>query len=335
MTKNGDAIINWGIIGAGIIAEKLADAVQNHQESRLAAVASKSPERAQTFAAKFDIPKALSYDEIVADPEVDIIYVATTHNYHYDNAKLALKAGKPVLMEKPFTVNAAEAEGLAEIARSKGLFLMEAIWVRFLPSLIKLKGFLADGAIGEVKQLVATFGNFVPPHFEERLNNPDLAGGVTLDMGIYPISFTSYVLGEIPQEVRSLARFSERGVDELANYLFRFPSGCMAQISTSFNLKMESAIRIYGSTGYIDCSPFPMASEIRIHRHNGTNEVADTEVIRVDQAENGFIYQVAESVRCLRSGEWESPIIPVDETVALMRVMDGMRLEWGFTYPFE
>lgn len=335
MTKNRDVIINWGIIGAGIIAEKLADAVRNQEQSRLAAVASKSPERAQSFASKFDIPKALSYDEIVADPEVDIIYVATTHNYHYENAKLALNAGKPVLMEKPFTVNAAEAAELVQIARDKGLFLMEAIWVRFLPSLIKLKELLAAGAIGEVKQLVATFGNFVPPHFEERLKNPDLAGGVTLDMGIYPISFTSYVLGEVPQEIRSLARFSERGVDELANYLFRFPSGCMAQISTSFTLKMESAIRIYGSTGYIECTPFPTASGIRIHRHGGTNEISSSEELHIEQAENGFIYQVAESVRCLNEGLIESPIIPLDETVALMGVMDGMRKEWGFRYPFE
>ncbi len=327
--------INWGIIGAGIIAEKLADAVIRQPESRLAAVASKSPERAKSFAAKFDIPKALTYDQIVTDPEIDIIYVATTHNYHYGNAKLALEAGKPVLMEKPFSVNALEAEELAALAKKKGLFLMEAIWVRFLPSLIKLKSMLAEGAISEVKQLVITFGNFVPPHFEERLKNPDLAGGVTLDMGIYPLSFASYVLGETPEQVLSLARFSERGVDELANYLLRFPSGCTAQISTSFNLKMESVARIYGAKGHIEFAPFPAGPSIKIFRHDGTNEVATVEELETEQIENGFVYQVAESVRCLKAGLAESPIIPVEETVKLMSVMDGMRKEWGLRYPFE
>lgn len=335
MADKQEKQINWGILGAGVIAAKLADAVQKHGGSRLAAVASKSPDRSRAFAERFDIPKALSYDEIVVDSEVDIIYVATTHNYHFENAKLALNAGKPVLMEKPFTVNAAEAKELVELARRKGLFLMEAIWVRFLPSLINLKRLLAEGAIGELKQAVVTFGNFAPPQFEARLKDINLAGGVTIDMGIYPISVVSYLLGETPADIRSFAGFSSGGVDELADYLFRFPSGSMAQISTSFTLKMESAARIYGTKGYIEFSPFPAGPGTRLFRHDGTNEILAEEDLTVDQAENGFIYQVAESVRCLKEGLTESPIISLDETVALMEVMDRMRKEWGFRYPFE
>ncbi len=327
--------INWGIIGAGIIAEKMADAVARQPDSHLAAVASKSQERAINFTNRFGIPKAMSYNEIVIDPDVDIIYVATTHNYHYENARLALDAGKPVLIEKPFTVNAAEARDLADIAKKRNLFLMEAIWIRFLPSLIRLKSLIAEGAIGKVRQLVITFGNFASPRFVERLTNPDLAGGVSLDMGIYPLSFASYLLGEIPEEIRSVAEWSEHGVDELANYLFRFPSGCVAQISTSFNLKMESAARIYGSTGYVEFTPFPDGPSIMIHKHNGTNDVMEVEEIKTEQAKNGFIYQVAESVRCLREGLIESPIIPIDETIDLMNVLDSMRREWGLRYPRE
>ena len=335
MIADSSRLIGWGIMGAGIIAQKLADAVLKNPDSRLAAVASRSPERAEDFADKFGIPKALSYEEFVADPDVDIVYVATTHNYHYDCAKLALEAGKPVLMEKPFTVNAGEAEALVALAREVELFLMEAMWVRFLPSLKRLKKMVSEGAIGRVKQATATFGSFVPQRFEQRLKDPDLAGGVTLDMGIYPISVISYILGEVPVDVRSLCSFSDRGVDESACYVFRYTSGCLVQIATNYNLKMEKRACFYGTEGYIDFDDFPGGSGFTIYRHNGTNEISETERIELDQDENGFVYQVAEAVRCLRVGRQESSVIPLDETVVLMRVMDGMRGDWGLRYPFE
>jgi predicted dehydrogenase len=330
-----DRKLKWGIIGAGNIAEKMADALHLNPDSEIVAVASKSVSRAQSFAEKNGVPKACSYDDIANDDDIDVIYVATTHNFHFENAMLALEHGKHVLVEKAFTVNTREAETLARTAEERNLFLMEAIWVRFLPSIKLLKKIIVEGAIGEVKQFNISFGNFVSPKYEKRLKDPALAGGVTLDMGIYPISFVCYMLGEQPSEVKSMTRFSGLGVDEIADYMFRFPSGCFAVINTSFNLLMNNSAMIYGSRGYIEFPDFPFGEKFYIHTHNGTNEIKTTEEIIKKNHINGFIYQVEEVVLCIREGKTESRIIPVEETIAIMELMDKMRAEWGFKYAFE
>lgn len=330
-----DRKLKWGIIGAGVIAVKMADALHLNPDSEIVAVASKSVSRAQNFAEKNGVPKACSYDDIVNDDDIDVIYVATTHNFHFENAKLALEHGKHVLVEKAFTVNTREAETLARTAEERNLFLMEAIWVRFLPSIKLLKKIIVEGTIGEVKQFNISFGNFVSPKYEKRLKDPALAGGVTLDMGIYPISFVCYMLGEQPSEVKSMSRFSGLGVDEIADYMFRFPSGCLAVINTSFNLLMNNSAMIYGSKGYIEFPDFPFGEKFYIYTHKGTNEIKTTEEITEKNHINGFIYQVEEVVRCIREGKTESSIIPIKETIAIMKLMDKMRAEWGFKYAFE
>lgn len=330
-----DKKLRWGIIGAGIIAEKMADALHQNKDSELLAVASKSIDRAQNFTKKNKVPKACSYNEIVNNNDIDLIYVATTHNFHFENAKLALEHGKHVLVEKAFTVNAGEAEILAQLAKDRKLFLMEAIWVRFLPSYKLLKKILAEGTIGEVKQINVSFGNFVLPKYEKRLTDPALAGGVTLDMGIYPISFVCYMLGELPFEVKSMTRFNDPGVDEISNYMFKFPSGCLTTINTSFNLGMKRTAMIYGTRGYIEFPEFQSGEKFFIHTHDGTNEIKSTEEIVENNHENGFIYQVEEVIHCIRDGKTESSTIPVQETIDIMKLMDRMRAEWGFRYPFE
>ena len=326
--------IRWGIIGAGIIAHKLAKAVQLDPDSELVAVASRTSEKAAGFADQYQI-KPASYETLVSDPDIDIIYIATTHNFHHDNALLALSHGKHLLIEKPFTVNADQAKAIAELARQKNCFVMEAIWTRFLPSVLKVKELVASGRIGELKHITITFGRFIPEQYLTRLSSPELAGGVTLDMGIYPISFACYVLGELPDKIKSLAQFGDTGVDELACYQFKFPSGCTAAISTSFALFMTSEATLYGSKGYLKFANFHAGNEITLATHNGGNEIQESETISVDNHDNGFIYQVAEAVRCLRANKTDSEIIPLDETVAIMEIMDRMRAEWGFKYPFE
>lgn len=327
--------LNWGIIGAGIIARKMAEALQLSSGNNLVAVASKTPEKAKEFAAEFNLQKACTYEEIVADPRIDAIYIATTHNFHYENALLALGHGKHVLIEKPLTVNAAQASDLVNMASKKSVFLMEAMWTRFLPSVRRLREMLHAGAIGEVKLVDIAFGVFTSPKYEKRLNDPALAGGVTLDMGIYPISFSAFVLGEIPSEIKSMTRFSDLGVDELCTYNFRFPSGCFAQISTSFNLQMKNEAIIYGSKGYVSFPNFHFGDRFTLHIHNGTKVVEKIEEVHIPQHENGFIYQVEEMAKGIRLGKMESPIIPLSETIAIMEVMDQMRREWGLEYPFE
>jgi len=327
--------IRWGIIGAGIIAKKMADALKFTQNCELCAVASKTPLKARKFAEENGIEHAYTYQEIVHSEEIDVIYVATTHNFHYANAKLALEHGKHVLIEKPFTVNANEAEELVRIAQEKKLFLMEAIWTRFLPSIKLLKNIIKNHEIGELKQLIFSFGVFVPPAYEKRLRDPALAGGVTLDMGIYPISLACYLLSELPIDVESMTRFCDSGVDELSNYMFRFPSGCLTTICTSFNLKMKAEATIYGTKGFIEFPQFQSGQKFTIFNHLGTNDVVSQTDVFEKNLDNGFIYQVEEVVRCIQAGELESEVIPLHETVGIMQVMDKMREQWGLIYPFE
>ena len=212
---------------------------------------------------------------------------------------------------------------------------MEAIWVRFLPSYKLLRENLTEGIIGEIKQINITFGRFIPPKYEKRLNDPNLAGGVTLDMGIYPISFVCYMLGELPQKVKSASSFSTSNVDETANYLFKFPSGCLTTINTSFNLYLNNNAVIYGTKGYIEYPDFQEGERFFIHKHSGENTISSVEKIVEKNHKNGFIYQVEEVVNCIQDGATESSIIPIQETIDIMKLMDGMREEWGFKYPFE
>jgi dihydrodiol dehydrogenase / D-xylose 1-dehydrogenase (NADP) len=327
--------LKWGIMGPGLVARTLADALKIHPDCQLQAVASKTISKAESFAKKYGAEHALSYQELAENEEIDIIYVATTHNFHYENAKLALEHGKHVVIEKPFTVNANEAKELVQIAKRNNLFLMEAIWVRFLPSLKLLKARLQDGTIGEPKLFDISVGGFVGAEYRERLTNPALAGGATLDLGIYPISFVCFMLGEIPSEIKSMTRFSESGVDEISCYQFRFPSGCFATIKVSYNLKMKNDSYIYGSKGQIKFPDSLSGESFTISKHDGTNEISETMEIEEKNSDNGFIYQVEEVVHCLQEGKMESEIIPLSESIAIMEVMDKMRAEWGFKYPFE
>jgi len=180
-----------------------------------------------------------------------------------------------------------------------------------------------------------TFGGFAPDRYRPRLVNPELAGGVTLDMGIYPISLVCYLAGEMPVQVQSLCHFTETGVDERATYQFLFASGMTASIATSFDLKMKQEVVLYGTKGFIEYPEFMSGRAFTVHRHGGTNEVVDSPVSQFEQAENGFVYQVAEVVRCLRADLLESPSIRHEESVAIMRLMDGMRERWGLRYPGE
>lgn len=332
---NKNLKLNWGIIGAGNIARKMADALKNSPNNNLRAIASKTLEKANALADEFNIEKICTYQEIVEDSDIDIIYVATTHNFHFENANLALSNGKHVLIEKPFTVNAREAGELIHLAREKNLFLMEAMWTRFLPATRMLRKSIEEGEIGDVKAMNISFGKFISPDYEKRLKDPSLAGGVTLDMGIYPISFSCHLLGEIPQDIKSMTRFSDTGVDETSTCLFLFPGGCLSTISTSYNLNMKTEAMIYGSKGYIEVPDFYSGHRFTIFKHNGTNDIREKEE-RVDNSNiNGFVYQVEEVYRCIIEGTNESPLMTLDDTLAIMKVMDTMREEWGFRYPFE
>jgi predicted dehydrogenase len=327
--------LRWGIFGAGIIAHKLVDAVRLSPESEVLAIASKCIDKARLFSEKYQIDACSDYQDLASRADIDVVYIATTHNYHFENALLALNNGKHVLVEKPFTVNAEEARHLVDVAREKQLFLMEAIWVRFLPSIRLLRDYLVNGVIGEIRYVNLSFGGVAGADFVNRLMDPNLAGGVTLDTGIYPITLVNFLLGERPQRVNSLSCMSSTGVDELAAYQFQFPSNCIASIGTSISLAMKKEARIYGTKGYIEFPNFQQGQSFTICIHDGTNEIRSTETITERNSSNGFVYQVAEAAECIRNGRLESESIPLAETVATMELMDSMRAQWGFKYPFE
>ncbi|WP_347332591.1 Gfo/Idh/MocA family protein [Marinimicrobium locisalis] len=325
--------IRWGIVGAGIIAHKMADAIRLEQGCELVAVASRTPEKAETFAREYGIA-AETYPSLVARSDVDVIYIATTHNFHASNAAFCLEHGKHVVIEKPFTVNAEEARRLQHLARANQCFMMEAIWTRFLPSMVKLRESLQGGAIGEVKMATINFGGVAPEHYRGRLLDPTLAGGVTLDMGIYPISMLCYVLGEVPQVTSATCRFSDTGVDEVASYQLSFPSGCLAAVNTSFNLLMPHLASFYGDQGYLEYPHFQNLGDFTL-RHLEGSAVTGEEIVHTENAENGFVYQAREAARCIREGLQESPIIPVQETVNIMGVLDDIRKKLPLRYGFE
>jgi len=327
--------IRWGIMGPGNIARKLANAVLIDPDSEVVSVASKSLERADVFAKEYGIDASESYEAIAARDDIDVIYVATTHNAHFENTKLALENNKHVLVEKPFTVNAKEAKELIALAKQNQLFLMEAVWVRYLPSIINLKKQLDNGIIGDIKLFDVSFCGVAPPKYIERLTRPELAGGVTLDMGIYPITFVNYMMGELPTKVDSNCLYSELGVDEIATYNFQYESGTLANINTSFNLHAGNKAMIYGSTGYIEFPHFQEGQSFTVFKHGGTSTVEESEETTVENHENGFIYQVAEVVKCLLAGDIESRTMSLGETANTMKLMDDMRASWGFKYPFE
>ena len=327
--------IRWGILGTGNIADKLARAVETDSDSTLIACASRTEGKAEAFAEGRGIEAHSDYESLLRRDDIDVVYIANTHNFHAECTRLALEYDKPVLLEKPFTVNAAEAKALVDLARERNLFLMEAIWTRYLPAVQALKQSIQSGSIGHFKHATISFGGFAPPQYLPRLVDPALAGGVTLDMGIYPISLLCYLIGERPSEIQAQCQLNEAGVDELAAYHFRFPCGTTASVSTSFCLKMKQEAMLYGSEAFIEYPNFQSGPSFRLNRHKGGPEVLETEEYQFEQDDNGFVYQVAEVVRCLRAGRLESDRISWQESVEIIAVMDEIRAQAGVKYPFE
>jgi predicted dehydrogenase len=323
--------VRWGIIGAGSIAKSLVKGVNAAEGHTMAAVGSRGQEKADAFADEFRIPNRHgSYEALVADPYVDVVYVATPHPFHREHALLALNAGKPVLCEKPFTINAFELEEVVATAREKKLFLMEAMWTRFFPLMARVRELVRDGAIGEVRMVQADFGFRTGFNPEGRLFNPALGGGALLDVGVYTISFASMLLGE-PQRITGLATLGETGVDEQSAMLFQYGGGELAILSTAVRTNTPHQATIIGTEGRIAIHPEFWKPQVMTLIRSGQ---ADEE-IRIPADEAGFRYEVEEVGHCIRAGKLESDIMPLEESVAIMRTMDELRRQWGLKYPME
>src|SRR6266404_354563 len=324
-------IIRWGIIGTGAIAKKFATALNALGDAKLAAIGSRSQEAADEFAAKFKIPHAHgSYEALVNDPEVEAVYVATPHSCHKDNALSALQAGKAVLVEKPFTINATETEYLIDFAQSRNLLLMEGMWTRYLPLYVNLRKMLAAGAIGDVRLLTGDFGFKVGPQANPRVLDPALGGGALLDIGIYPVSFSSMVFSA-PSQIFGAATFGPSGVDEQNAIILRHPQGQLAVLSCSFQANASMEVTLMGTTGRLRIhAPAWKSTAMTLSRNDQPDEV-----LQFPFELNGFQFEAIEFMNCLRAGKLESPIMPLQETLTIMRTLDTLRGQWGLKYPME
>lgn len=324
--------INWGVIGCGHIANVFAKGLQALEQGTLLAAASQSLKRASAFCKEHRIKRRFNnYHELVCDPDIDAIYIATTHNFHFENTKLCLEHDKHVLCEKPFTVNAHQANELIELAREKNLFLMEAVWTRFLPAILKLSEYLNQGIIGEIKSLKADFcfnGDFGVEH---RLRNKKLAGGALLDLGIYPINLASLLFANQPERIQSSAVLETNGVDESSYYLFDYPNGKTAMLSSSYSQQGAIEAMVCGSKGYIRIPDFIGARQLQIHLQDKPFQILDFPFDEDQQ----FSFEIAHAMDCISKGKNESNIMPISETLAIMKTMDKLRAQWNLKYPFE
>ncbi len=323
--------IRWGIIGTGFIANAFATGLSVLPEAELVAVGSRTAAAANKFGDAFGIAhRHASYDELAHNPEVDVVYVATPHPLHRENSLLCLQAGKAVLCEKPFTINAAEAETVIKLARQKQLFLMEAMWTRFIPLTIKLRQLLAEGVIGDLQMLTADLGFKMVYDPKSRLFDPQLGGGALLDVGVYTVSWAYMLLGP-PDSITSTCQFGETGVDERMAIILGYNQSQLATLYASIRNATPSEAVLIGTEGWLRVhAPMYKPTTLTLSRA-GQND----EVIEISHQGNGYNYQAAEVMRCLRAGLLESETMPLDETLAIMQTMDQIRAQWGLKYPME
>jgi predicted dehydrogenase len=321
--------IKWGILSTGWIAHKFVTALQTVENTEIVAVGSRTIESALKFAEEFTIPKAYgSYEELVSDSEIDIIYVGTPHNLHLENTLLALNHNKNVLCEKPLGVNLKEEILLFEKAKEKNLFLMEALWSRFLPNIIKTKELVDSGVIGQVKLLTASFSILSSYGPEHRHFNIDLCGGTVLDTGIYNIFLALLLLGK-PQSFAAIAGLSEQGGDNSCSYTFKYDNDTLAVMYSSFLAEVPITAEIHGTKGKIILNPsWHCPGNIKLIDRNGKEKT-----IEFAFKSNGYEFEAEEVVRSLLSGRKQSDLWSWDDSLKLISQMDAIRKECGIVYP--
>ncbi len=323
--------VRWGILATGGIARSFTRDLIQHGH-RVSAVGSRSPENARSFADEFDIPNAHgSYDDLVADPEVDVIYVATPHTFHADNARAALEHGKHVLVEKAFTITADEAREVVDLARERGLIVLEAMWTRFLPHMAFVRQVIADGRIGEVLSLQAEHGQRLPTDPTHRLNAPELGGGALLDLGVYPLSFAHDLLGA-PSEIIATGTLSPTGVDASVATILRHEGDRISTTYSTMESRSRNTAQVLGSDGRIEIgsvwyTPAPVAV------YDAKDQLIDS--FEVPVSGRGMQYQAAEVERLIDAGETVSPLLTPDDSIAVMATMDQVRAALGVRYPGE
>jgi len=321
----------WGIIGTGGIAKAFARDLSYFNSHIVQAVGSRSTEKASDFALEFPGCTAYgSYEDLVADPMIDAVYVATPHPQHVANTILALNAGKPVLCEKPFAVNAVEAQAMVAAAIDNDVALLEAMWTRFLPHIAQVRELLSSGVIGQVVNVEADHGQYLIDHENPRLTEPSLAGGALLDLGIYPVSFAHMVLG-VPKRITATGVLTEKGVDSQTSAILDYENGAQAVVTTTLITGTPCRATIAGTLGRIEIDrTFYNPANMRLVMQDGTT----TEYPNLYKG-HGLREQAAELERMVRNAEIESPLLTHKMSIEIMKTLDEIRNQIGLRYPFE
>lgn len=326
--------VRWGILATGGIATAFTADLVDLPDAEVVAVASRTQDSADAFAERFGIPRAYGdWNALAEDGDIDVVYVATPHSAHRAAAGLCLEAGHNVLCEKAFTLNAREAGELVALARARGSFLMEAMWMYCNPLVRRLKALVDDGAIGEVRHVQADFGLAGPFPPSHRLRDPAQGGGSLLDLGVYPVSFAQLLLGE-PSDVAARATLSAEGVDLQTGALLSWDDGALASLHCSIVGGTATAASVTGSQGRIDV-PYGFFFPDRFVLHRDGRDPQEFTADPADGPRNSLRHEAAEVMRALRAGETESPLVPLDGTLAVMRTLDAVRDRIGVRYPGE
>lgn len=324
--------IRWGVLAPGGIARDWTAALHARTTSRVVAAGSRSLARAEAFAAEWGVDRAHgSYESLVEDPEIDAVYVASPHSEHHDHALLALAAGKPVLVEKAFARNASEALAMVETARAQGLLAVEAMWARFLPHIDVVRSCLEDGLLGEIRTVEADHGQLLYPDGPQRLADPALAGGALLDLAIYPVSFASFALGRFTG-VQATGTLVETGVDGSETIAVTGSGGAIGTLSATMLAKTPCSASISGTAARVEIDGwFYRPNVVRLL------DPDDREIDRYEPSnqDHGLAYEAAEFARLLADGRTESDLLPLDETVRIMQVLDEVRSQLGVRFPGE
>ena len=317
-----EAQTKWGIVGTGVIATAFAQDLRFVPTAEIVAIGSRAIDTAMAFAERFDIKRSYgSYDDLLADDNVQVVYIATPHAHHYATARAALEKGKHVLCEKPFTLDQAQADDIITVARSHGLFLMEAMWTRFLPHMRRVRELVATGAIGDIRLITADFGTRFEPDASHRLFNADLGGGALLDLGIYPLSLSSMLLGP-PEGVQAFATPTFTGVDASTTMLLTHHNGAHSVLACTIDADTSCTAVISGTHGRIEIdAPFYAPTSFTVHGRSGSERFCFAE------EGIGLRHEAEEVGRCLRAGLLESPLMPLHETSAIMRTVDAIRAQ--------
>lgn len=319
-----------GIIGAGWIAEKMAETVAEMEGYEVNAIASRSIEKAQEFAKKYNIAKAYgSYESLVCDSDIDLVYIATPHSHHFQHTKLAIEHGKHCLVEKAFTANAREAKELLQLAKEKNVFVTEAIWTRYMPMSQKIAEIMNSDIIGEPRLLSATL--CYPLEDKERITNPALCGGALLDVGVYVLNFARMYFGTDIVKTVTNCQLGPTGMDMQESISLSYADGKMANLQTGALCLNDRQGIISGTEGYIRVDNVNCPEVIDVYRNYANVATYEKPANMI----TGYEYQVIESRRCIEAGLLESPMMPHAETISVMQQMDDLRKEWGVKYPMD